>query len=137
MADITLSIDSAAARNTFAAAPGKLDMAMRGGMEDSTTYVLARIRRYPPERPNQRYIRTGTLNRSWSRRIEGSGLSIRGIVGSNGAMAPYNRLVQDRQHQSRVHRGRWQTIQDVAEQEQNTVVRMFADRLAAAGLERP
>lgn len=136
MPDISLSIDASRTQALLSRAPGKVSFAMRGGMEDGTTYVLAKIRRYPPERPNQKYIRTKTLDRSWSKRIEGSGLSIRGIVGSNSAMAPYNRVVQDRTRQSRIHRGRWQTIQDVAEQSESTVQRMFADRLVAAGLDR-
>lgn len=137
MANISVSVDSSAAQAVINSAPNRIRNAMAGGMTDATTYLIARMRRYPPTRPNQKYIRTGTLGRSWFSRTEGSGLNITGRVFSAGNIAPYNRIVQDRQHQGRLFRGRWQTIQDVAEQEQNTVVRMFADRLAAAGLDRP
>lgn len=137
MANISISVDAANVSALLSRAPERISLAMRGSMEDATTFVLARVRRYPPQRPGSGYIRTGTLNRSWSKRVEGSGLNIRGTVGSNGAMAPYNRLVQSRRDQAIIHQGRWQTIEDVAEQEQNTVVRMFQDRLAAAGLDRP
>lgn len=136
MPDISISVNATAAQGVLSRAPDRINIAMRGGMEDSTTYVLAKIKRYPQERPNQAYIRTHTLEKSWSRRITGSSMSIRGIVGSNSAMAPYNRLVQSRRDQAAVHRGRWQTIEDVAEDSTPTVQRFFADRLAAAGLDR-
>ena len=136
MPDISLSINATAAQGVLSRAPDKVSFAMRGGMEDSVTYVLAKIKRYPQERPNQAYIRTHTLEKSWSRRIEGSGLTIRGIVGSNGAMAPYNRLVQSRRDQAEIHRGRWSSVEDIAEESQPTVQRFFEDRLRAAGLDR-
>jgi hypothetical protein len=132
--NISVNVDDARALALLSRAPDAISIAMRGAMEDGTTYVLARIKRYPAQRAGSTYRRTNTLGRSWSRRIEGSGTTLRGVVGSNGAMAPYNRVVQDRERQARVHRGRWHTIQDVAEQSQSTVQRMFEDRLRAAGL---
>ncbi len=40
------------------------------------------------------YRRTGTLKRSWSKRVSGGLTKIEGIVGSNSNIAPYNREVQ-------------------------------------------
>lgn len=131
MPDISVSIDSRDVQATLTRAPNQVSQAMRGGMEDATTYVLARIRAYPRQRPGSSYRRTGTLNRSWSRRISGTGSTIRGLVGSNAAIAPYNRYVQSRTHQARIHRGRWQTVESVAETERDTVVRMFQARFEA------
>ena len=129
-----MAINDSAANALFSRAPGVVGVALRGAVEDGTTYVLYKIRRYPPQRPGSSYRRTNTLKRSWSRRIEGRGLEIRGIVASNGNMAPYNRTVQDRDRQARIHRGRWQTAQSVSEATQPVVQRMVMNRLRAAGL---
>lgn len=134
MPDIRMTIDDSAVQALLSRAPGLVSLALRGAVEDGTTYVLAKIKRYPPQRPGSSYTRTHTLEKSWARRIEGRGLEIRGIVASNGAMAPYNRFVQDRDRQVRIHRGRWQTAQSVAEAAQPVVQRMMMDRLRAAGL---
>ncbi len=134
--NISVTADTRRADALLSRAPTSISTAMRGGMEDSTTYTLAIIKRYPEEPPNSTYTRTHTLEKSWSRRFEGSGLTIRGIVGSNGNMAPYNRRVQDRDRQARIHRGRWQTIQSVAEDITPRVQRFFDDRIRASGLDR-
>ncbi len=134
MPDIRMTLDDSTAQAILSRAPGVVGVALRGAVEDGTTYVLYKIRRYPPQRPGSSYRRTNTLKRSWSRRIEGRGLEIRGIVASNGAMAPYNRTVQSRPHQARVHRGRWHTAQSVSEAAQPVVQRMVMNRLRAAGL---
>jgi len=136
MPDISISINDSAARAVINRAPDRIGIAMRAAMTDATSYVIARARKYPPERPGSTYVRTNTLMRSWSARIEGGGIGIRGIVGSNGNTAPYNRLVMSRRDQKRIHRGWWSTIEDIAEQGTPTVQRFFADRLAAAGLDR-
>ena len=95
--------------------PSRIDYALRGAVTDATVYLLNQMRTYPPQRPGSAYRRTNTLKGSWSRRIEGTGADITGIVESNGNAAPYNRRVQDREMQARVHQGRWQTAQGVAE----------------------
>lgn len=134
MPNISLVADTSGAQTRISRAPNQISVALRGGMEDATTYTLAKIRRYPPQRPGSNYVRTNVLNKSWSRRIQGSGATIVGIVGSNGNIAPYNRSVQDRTRQAAIHHDRWQTIQDVAEDSQPRVQRFFDDRLRAAGL---
>lgn len=135
MPNITLSVNDSNVQALLSRAPGRVSVAMRGAMEDSTTYVLAKIKRYPPQRPGSSYIRTHILEKSWSRRVEGSGSTIRGIVGSNSAMAPYNRIVQDRDRQATIHQGRWNTAQDIVEQSEPRVQRFFEDRLAAVSYE--
>lgn len=133
MPEISITVDAARVRSLLSSAPNQINAAMVSATESATTYLLALTRRYPQQRTGSTYRRTGTLNRSWSRRVEGTGLSIRGFVGSNGNIAPYNRYVQSRREQAAVHRGRWQTVEDVAEHERNRVVQFYRDRLAAAG----
>lgn len=58
-----------------------------------------------------------TLGRRWTIQILDQGFAAR--VGNN---ASYGHWVQDRQTQARVHRGRWRTIQDAAEQQGPIIV---------------
>lgn len=135
MPEISISIDSKAAQQLFQQMPQRVDIAMRGTMEDSSSFFLARMKDYPAKRPGSSYVRTGTLMRSWNRKPitrTSSGWQI--IVGSNGFIAPYNRYVQDRDRQARIHRGRWQTAQDEAERGESQVQR-FADQRFRAALE--
>lgn len=134
MPDISISIDSREVQATLTRAPNQTNQALRGGAEDAGTYVLAIQKRYPQQRPGSSYRRTNVLKNSWSKRIEGTGLTITVRIGSNGAMAPYNRYVQDRDRQARIHRGRWtNTVQDTVERERDRVVRFYVDRLAMVG----
>jgi hypothetical protein len=134
MPDISISIDDRAVRAMLTRAPNQVSQAMRGASNDAGTYILAIQRRYPPQRPGSSYRRTNTLNKSWSMRISGTSLGVRVTIGSNGAVAPSNRYVQDRDRQARIHRGRWRnTVQHTAETERDRVVRFYADRLAMVG----
>lgn len=78
-----------------------------------------------------RYKRTGTLRRSWSDTVRKVGVGYEGRVTSNGNAAPYNRYVQDADRQAGVHRGRWDTAQEVARRSRDDINRMFQNRLAA------
>jgi hypothetical protein len=132
MANVALEIDDSDVRRMLASSPAKLDRAMRGAMNDATALLLRDLQTYPPQRTGSSYVRTGTLRRSWSRDIQGDGLAMRGIVGSNENMAPYNRLVQSEADQATVHRGRWtNTVQNVLSRNQSTIQDMFEARFAA------
>jgi len=119
-------------RDLINRAPAKLSDAMLGGMNDATALVLRELKTYPPPPPNSTYKRTRSLSNSWHKEIEGSGLQIRGIVGSNQNIAPYNRWVQDEDVQAEVHRGRWQTAQDVLQRNEQNIRGMFSARVRAA-----
>ena len=78
--------------------------------------IVRRMRVYPPERPNQTYIRTGRLGAGW------------GVRQSNGAMAgytvynsvPYTKYVVGNAYgleQAWMHEGRWNLLRDVQEEE--------------------
>lgn len=133
MPDISIAIDSRDVQATLTRAPNQVSQALRGGAEDAGTYVLAIQKRYPQQRPGSSYRRTNVLKNSWSKRIEGTGLTITVRIGSNSSMAPYARFVQSRPHQARHHRGRWQTVEDTVERERDRVVRFYVDRLAMIG----
>ena len=129
--NLSMSFDDHGLDAFLARMPGEMHRAFNSAMEDATTLVLRDISVYPTQRSGSGYRRTHTLQRSWSRRIEWTGDTIVGIVGSNSNMAPYNRAVQDRDLQARVHQGRWQTIQSVIESDEREVNRMFQDRVDA------
>lgn len=131
MSEITVEIDATAALEMLRTMPDRIDRAMRGAMTDSTILLMREMKAYPPPPPNSSYKRTGTLGRSWSRRVEGRGMEVTGTVGSNGNMAPYNRYVQDGEYQAQMHQGRWTTIQDAAERNQDAIQGFFESRIAA------
>jgi hypothetical protein len=64
------------------------------------------LEHYPPERPGQRYVRTGRLGAGWTERFNGpANMSLTNAVA-------YGPLVQDLNQQASIHRGRWTTAQD-------------------------
>lgn len=132
MADVALEINDSEVRRMLAQTPAALQRAMRGAMNDATALLLRELQTYPTQRTGSTYKRTGTLRRSWSREIQGDGLALRGIVGSNGNMAPYNRIVQDQDAQAAIHRGRWtNTVQNVVSSNERTIQDMFDARFRA------
>ncbi len=132
MADISLQINDSEVRRMLAQTPAALERAMRGAMNDATALLLRELQTYPTQRTGSSYVRTGTLRRSWSRELQGDGLALRGIVGSNANMAPYNRLVQDADRQAPIHHGLWtNTIQNVVSRNETAIQDMFEARFRA------
>lgn len=133
MTEITITVNSRAVHEMLRHAPGQIDGAMKAATNDAVTYLLALAKRYPPQRSGSAYVRTNTLMRSWSKLpIQGSGLSVRGGIGSNSNMAPYNRRVMSRSDQARIHRGRWEPVENIVERSRGTVQGFFDSRLHAA-----
>ena len=130
MTNVTIQIDSRETRLMLLRAPSRIDRALRAAMEDSTTLLLREQQTYPTQRTGTAYKRTGTLRRSWSRRVSREGTAIVGTVGSSGNTAPYNRYVQDQTQQASIHRGRWtNTAQETARRNESTIQRYFDRRL--------
>ena len=125
MSEVSITVDDSEVRAMLRRTPGNIRKAVRAAMDDSTALLLRDMKTYPPAPANSSYKRTRTLGRSWSRTFDDQ----RGEVGSNGNMAPYNRLVQDDERQARVHKGRWQTVQSVAKKRKPQIVRFFQERL--------
>ena len=86
--------------------------------------LRAEMRRYPPPPPNSSYRRTGTLGKSWARNVHRSSDGWLAVIGSRLKYAPY---VQDEARQAKIHQGRWQTIQSVAKDKRDEVLK-FAIR---------
>ena len=95
---------------------------LRAPMQRAVHRLQAAMASYPPQRPGSSYRRTGTLGRRWTTRISESGQGITGTVGNNTAYGPF---VQSEMFQASVHRGRWQTDQQILEQQQAAIVADF------------
>lgn len=71
------------------------------------------LKRYPPQPPNSRYRRTGTLGRKWTFAVRRKLFGIETLFGNNTLYAPD---VQGQGTQAEIHAGRWQTDQDMLDQ---------------------
>ena len=131
MSEITDEIDAAAAIDMLRTMPDRIDRAMRGAMTDSTVLLLREMKQYPAPPDGSTYTRTGNLGKNWSKRIEGGGMEITGVVGVNTNAAPYARFVQDSEFQARVHQGRWTTIQEASERNADAIQGFFESRINA------
>lgn len=90
------------------------------------------MKEYPIQDAESRYVRTGTLGRRWTNRVQMSNNGIIGTVGNNTEYAPF---VQSRIFQAAVHRGRWQTAEDVLERRRTWIVNRF-ERAIRRAMER-
>jgi hypothetical protein len=113
--------------------PQRLGMVLEGTINDVSALALRELKTYPDARPESKYIRTGTLMRSWSRQITGSGLDMEAVVGSNGNMSPYNRYVQDQEEQAAIHAETWRgkTVQEIAARLEGPAQDLFQARVEA------
>jgi len=100
---------------------------IRPVMERSVSRIRKPLKVYPLQRPTS-YIRTDKLGKSWTSRVERGGF--RGVVGNNMKYGPY---VQSAEKQASIHRGHWQTDEDVIEQQKDAIVKDF-DRHALGPL---
>lgn len=83
------------------------------------------LQRYPSPPAGSTYTRTFELQRGWNKPVRRVGRF--GKVLANETT--YGPFVQQRQTQARVHKGRWQTVEDVLEQ---VDVNKAAERAAEA-----
>lgn len=83
------------------------------------TLVVSRMKPYPPEPPGSTYRRTQTLGRRWTHRVMQSLFSVSAIIGNN---TPYGPLVQGAETQAEIHKGRWQTDEQVLGESADEIV---------------
>jgi hypothetical protein len=69
--------------------------------------VITDARTYPPELPDQRYVRSGDLGDGWDRQISIAGPTLLVVDITNPT--PYGPYVQGDEEQAPVHMGRWKT----------------------------
>jgi len=103
---------------------GKLDDLI-GELAEPTREVLQllkeRMQEYPPERPNQRYVRTNDLKNGWDEYVILAGDRL-GLLRNN---VPYGHLVQSEKEQAWMHVGRWPTDQQVVDEKEDQAVRIY------------
>jgi hypothetical protein len=104
-------------------------------VDDAFTTVMGDIvtdlADYPPERPGQRYVRTGDLGRGWTQtpqRFAAQGAAIALRVTNP---VPYAQYVQG-QKQAWMHKGRWDTVQAVLDHNRSAIVKAGETAIAAA-----
>lgn len=114
--------------------PRQFDITMRRTMEASLLHVQQSVPSYPRPRPNQKYIRTGTLGRTLGVSQSGGpvgkaqintvrkmGMAYEGTFGSNLSYAPD---VIGEGTQRPIHAGRWWTLKTVAKRAEKGIIRL-------------
>ena len=102
--------------------PDKMQSAVKTALSGAADLIRADVKQYPPPPARSTYRRTGTLGRSWTKRIKHGARWPEAHIGTHVAYAPY---VQDKQRQAWMHKGRWPAAQDVARQRSPDVVRLI------------
>ena len=92
-------------------------------MEDLTDKLRSDLQDYPPQPASSSYTRTERLKNSWLKELFVSSDALWGRVESFGV--PYGPLVQSHTEQAYMHRGRWQTDQDVADRNEDYALELF------------
>jgi hypothetical protein len=98
---------------------------LRRPMTQSLALLQAEMADYPPPPSGSTYRRTGTLGRSWTSQITGSGKDMKGEVGNNVSYGPY---VQDAERQARRMK-HWQTDEQVARDNERRIISLFDEYL--------
>jgi len=94
--------------------------------DKAVKYVHSQVPPYPPTRPGQRYVRTGTLGRSIGTEVRSLGVSVVGTIGTSTVYAPW--VISDKQ-QAWMYTGRWWTLQGVVRKARDGIVKIYADML--------
>lgn len=119
----------------LAAMQRRIPDALEAGTHDATALVLREMQLYPPQRAprgnREPYRRTGTLKRSWFRRVRRVSGGAVGEVASSGQIAPYNVFVQHHALQAATFAGYWRTEVQVVTALRPQIVEMYERRVAA------
>lgn len=129
---VVIDLDTSEAHKMVRLLPSQINQAFEGAINEVTGRMLRDIRVYPPPPPGSKYLRTYRLRASWSVRMDRAGEDAVGLLISDNYVAPYNRWVQDRRSQARIHQGRWQTMQDVRERNDRNTSGILLRHLRAA-----
>jgi hypothetical protein len=84
--------------------------AAQTGMEDAIKSMADILADYPPELPNQRYVRTNALHEGWVDTEPVFKPIASGIEGSLHNPVEYTPEVEGDATQADVHKGRWPTV---------------------------
>lgn len=108
---------------------------LRPGMIRGMARVVNAMADYPAPPEASTYRRTGTLGRRWTQTqpsVEETTTELRVKVGNNTSYGPW---VQDAQFQAWMHRGRWQTDEEMLRANEGAIVADL-NALVAAELAR-
>lgn len=92
--------------------------------------LVSQLSAYPAPPPNSTYTRTYALQRGWERAVP--------ILENDGAVmrlinaVTYEPLVQDNASQAGIHQDRWQTTQEIADDNEEATRQAFEDAAAKA-----
>jgi len=101
----------------------KIQDVLEPPMQRAVLRVQARMAKYPPPPAKSRYVRTGTLGRRWTTRVD---RTVAGVIGKVGNNTIYGPFVQSKQFQAKVHQGRWtNTDEQVLSEELPTITADF------------
>lgn len=119
----------------FGAADEKVRDVLAEGMSDALVVIGENIPRYPPQRPGQKYKRTGRLGRSMGSTmgggkagpadIESVEIGDKYVVGKYGSRLEYAQYVIGEETQAWMHVGRWWTERKVAQKVEKKVFAVF------------
>lgn len=92
-------------------------------MKRTTLRLVDKLKRYPPKPSWVRYVRTGTLGRSWTEKVD---LILDGVEGRVGNRTRYAPDVQHKGTQRLIFkRIGWPTDEDVLKQELSAIIKDF------------
>ena len=109
------------------------DATVKRGLEAGMNVLRLALKKYPAPPAGSTYVRTLVLGKSWAQSTSGYAMKAEGWVGNN---VSYARYVQDKALQARVHQGRWQTVQSVADDKGDEVADVIAEEIEDAMGER-
>ncbi len=110
-------------------APEVVKEEIEAAVTTSLLSLIPDLARYPPQRPNSTYRRTGTLGREWTVShplFTLGGNSFQGSIGNNTPYAGYvEGGINDVPHQAYFNVGYWQTTDEVVAGHQGEIQALF------------
>jgi len=138
---ITIEVNNSDALRKLGRLESEVTHMLRAPIQRSLAVLHADMATYPPVRPGQRYIRgrgptnaagevlrltSQQLGKRWTERITEGGGTITGELGNNATYGPY---VQDSELQAWMHRDRWVTNEQAAEDNAGEIQGFFTDAI--------
>lgn len=117
----------------------KMDTTILRAAEDGAEIALRAmadvLADYPPELPNQRYIRSYTLRDGWDDAVPVFTVMSAGLSASMTNPTPYGPEVEGEATQEAIFRGRWPTVEGV-QREQEAAAKATIEATVQAGVRR-
>lgn len=106
----------------------------RRKMYDAMNRITRTMEGYPPERPNQKYVRTGNLGASWKVKRLDDGYMISNDARRRGHYYAKYPVGDAYGHgQAWMHKGRWQVFKTVADEEIQKMPQEIVNEIEISG----